>query len=183
MSVRSRIWKQIYLSPLWDDIKVQSRQAFSKHLLKEWLNIPLKQFASISIELRLISLVMFSLFCGYSISMKIYYHIFTYMTVTYMDYKKIIKSIKECLEMRLSLSSFMWWFISGLWGDLKWIGLSICWLDRLLTTLCYEWGTFKKTGLTCSTGVPFSFSLAEDFHWLGTLGEMTLIWSYLIWMR
>lgn len=37
---------------------------------------------------------------------------------------EISKISKECSEMRISLSSFMWWFISELWEALNWIHLS-----------------------------------------------------------
>lgn len=167
----SRIWKQIYLSPLWDDIKVQSRQAFNKHLLKEWLNIPLKQCASISIELCLFSLVMFSPLCGYSISLKIYYHIFTYMTVTYTDYKKIIKSSKGCLEMWLSFSSFIWWFILGLWGALERISLSACWLNSFLLLSAISGARSRKQAWLALLGSHFSFHWQKTSTDLGHLGK------------
>lgn len=65
-------------------------------------------------ELCVISLVMFSPSCGYSMCLTICYHIFTLYNSYSYDYEKIIQSTIGCSEMRLSLSSFMSWFISEL---------------------------------------------------------------------
>lgn len=65
-------------------------------------------------DLPLIFLVIFSPLCVYSISLMIYYHIFTLCNSYLYDYRKIIKSTKGCSETQLSFPSFIWWFMSEL---------------------------------------------------------------------
>lgn len=136
-------------------------------------------------ECSLILLIAFLPLCGHRTSLKSSYPILPCMLVTYMFMKRY-ENVQRMLRNKAEFVLVIWCFISDLWWALRPIVLS----SRVLTwqtfSLHYVWGTFKKTSLTCSTGIQFSLSLA-GFHRLGAAGEtLPFRWSMSVsclWIR